>query len=150
MIVGGNLVVKRMSQRQQGDQEPDKTRHRHQQNSRITGRFTQFLAYKTRKTGKRVIRVSERNTSNQYCHCSTKTFRPLAERFIHWESCELLIDRDINAVVNLLQQFLAVLWHLLSHQRPVVGQPLPANGIEQLHPLQLLLRFQETFYANHP
>jgi len=120
-IVIGDLSAKEMSLKRKGDKKSDKTLHRNMQNTGAIYRFAQFLTYKAMRKGKRVIRISERNTTKRCSYCSNKKNRKLSERVIKCD-CGLIIDRDINAAVNILQRFFAIL--ALSQKRPVTGQRL--------------------------
>jgi len=130
-IVIGDLSAKKMSLRRKGDKKSDKTLHRNMQNTGAINRFAQFLTYKAMKKGKRVIRISERNTTKRCSYCGNKKNRKLSERVIKCD-CGLIIDRDINAAVNIMQRFFAIL--TLSQKRPVTGQ-------------RLLKDFRHTFFA---
>ena len=132
-IIIGDLNVKEMSQKERGDKKHVKSLHRSMHNSGSIARFARFLTYKAKKVGKKVIRISERNTSKRCCFCMNKENRKLSERTIICD-CGLVIDRDTNADVNLLQRFLALL--ALSQKRLVVRQ-------------QLLRDFRKLFFATH-
>ena len=98
------------------------------QNTGALGRFAGFLTYKAQRVGKKVIRISERETTKRCCYCMKKKNRKLSERTIHCD-CGLVIDRDISSSATLMQRFLA-----LSHKRLVAGQ-------------RLLKSFREKFFA---
>jgi len=132
-IIIGDLNVKTMSKSLKGDKKNDKSLHRNMQNSGSIGRFTRFLTYKAQLVGKKVIRISERNSSKRCCYCMTKKNRLLSERTISCD-CGLVIDRDTSGTVNLLQRFFALL--ALSQKRLVVRQ-------------RLLKDFREKFFATH-
>ncbi|MFX1357043.1 MAG: zinc ribbon domain-containing protein, partial [Promethearchaeota archaeon] len=75
------------------------------QNTGSLGRFSQFLTYKAKKIGKRVIRIDESYTSQQCCICGKRTKRALSERVIKCD-CGNHMDRDLNSAVNILERFL--------------------------------------------
>ncbi len=131
-IIIGDLNAKEMSQKERGDKKNDKSRHRSMQNSGSIARFARFLTYKAKKVGKKVIRISERNSSKRCCYCMKKENRKLSERTICCD-CGLVIDRDINSAGIHLQRFLAIL--ALSLKRPMVGQ-------------RLLKAFREKFFRD--
>ena len=130
-IIIGDLNSKDMSRKMKGDMKNDKSRHRSMQNSGSIARFARFLTYKAQKVGKKVIRISERNSSKRCSYCLKKEYRLLSERTIRCD-CGLVIDRDINSAGIQMQRFLTIL--ALSLKRPVVGQ-------------RLLKKFREKFFA---
>ncbi|MCE7744729.1 MAG: IS200/IS605 family element transposase accessory protein TnpB [Candidatus Heimdallarchaeota archaeon] len=132
-IIIGDLNSKDMSRKKKGDKKNDKSRHRSMQNSGSIARFARFLTYKARKVGKKVIRISERNSSKRCCYCMKKENRKLSERIIICD-CGLVIDRDINSAGIQMQRFFSIL--TLSLKRPMVGQ-------------RLLKKFREKFFATN-
>ena len=132
-IIIGDLNSKVMSRKKKGDKKNDKSRHRSMQNSGSIARFARFLTYKAQKVGKKVIRISERNSSKRCGYCMKKENRKLSERTIICD-CGLVIARDTNSAGIQMQRFLAIL--ALSRKRPVVGQ-------------RLLKDFREKFFATH-
>ncbi len=86
------------------------------QNTGFLGRFVQFLTYKAKKVGKRVIRIDEAQTTKRCCVCGKVRDRRLSERIIQCD-CGTSFDRDQNAAVNIMVRF-------LSQQPPVNGEPL--------------------------
>jgi len=133
-IIIGDLNAKDMSKKRKGEKKNKKSLHRSVHNSGVIGRFARFLTYKAERVGKKVIRISERRTTKRCCYCGKKEQRKLYERTIKCENCGLTIDRDINASVNIMQRFLAIL--SLSQERPLVGQ-------------QLLKDFRKLFFATN-
>lgn len=131
-IIIGDLSIRRMSQKRKRDKK-NKSLHRNTQSSGVLGRFARFLTYKAEKVGKKIIRISEIRTTKRCCYCGKLEHRLLSDRIIICEKCGIVIDRDINASVNIMQRFLAIL--SLSHERPLVGQ-------------QLLIKFRKLFFSN--
>ena len=121
-IIIGDLCTKQMVRRKKGDKKNRKSLHRTVHSTGVISRFSRFLTYKAQKIGKKVIRISEKNTSKRCCYCGKKEQRYLSERIIHCDKCGIVIDRDINASINIMQRFLAIL--SLSQKRPLVGQQL--------------------------
>jgi len=121
-IIIGDLCTKQMVRRKKGDKKNRKSLHRTVHNTGVIGRFSRFLTYKAQKIGKKVIRISEKNTTKRCSFCGMKEQRYLSERIIHCDKCGIVIDRDINASINIMQRFLAIL--SLSQKRPLVGQQL--------------------------
>ncbi|KXB00307.1 hypothetical protein AKJ47_00860 [candidate division MSBL1 archaeon SCGC-AAA261G05] len=88
--------------------------NRNLQNTGTLGRFARFLAYKAELVGKKVIEISENNTTKECCVCGRKEDRPLHERTVRCD-CGNVMDRDKNSAVDLLNRF-------LSQERPVDEQ----------------------------
>ncbi len=117
----GNLTVKRMARKKPASEckrqdAAARTLNHSLQNTGFLGRFAQFLTYKAKKVGKRVIRIDEAQTTKQCCVCGTVRTRRLSERVIQC-NCGTPFDRDQNAAVNLMVRFLL-------QQPPVNGEPL--------------------------
>jgi putative transposase len=120
-LVVGDLQVKRMAKKKRasGCRRKDKakrTLNHSLQNTGFLGRFVQFLTYKAKKVGKRVIRIDEAYSTQTCCVCGAVRHRTLSERVIQCD-CGTPFDRDQNAAVNIM------VWFLL--QQPLVnGEPL--------------------------
>jgi putative transposase len=122
-LVVGDLTVKRMAQKWRAPKErrqgkATRTLNHSIQNTGFLGRFVQFLTYKAKNVGKRVIRINEAQTTKTCCVCGTIRDRRLAERVIQC-NCGTPFDRDQNAAVNIMVRFLL-------QQPPVNGEPLQA------------------------
>lgn len=63
--------------------------------------FMQFTAYKAAEAGRTVVYVNPRNTSKQCSRCGQLVEKKLSDR-VHTCSCGLVLDRDINASINIL------------------------------------------------
>lgn len=65
--------------------------------------FRRQLAYKTTQTGARLHVIDRWYPSSKTCsNCGTvKTKLSLSERVYHCEECGLVIDRDLNAAINI-------------------------------------------------
>jgi len=129
-IIIGDLAVKSMAQKKSasGCQRQDaatRTLHHSLQNTGFLGRFAQFLTYKAKKVGKRVIRIDEAQTTKRCCVCGKIRNRLLSERVIQCD-CGTSFDRDQNAAVNLMVRFLL-------QQPPVNEEPLQTfwNGLHR-------------------
>jgi putative transposase len=133
-IIVGDLKVKEMCKSNSWDKKNVKSTHRALHNTGCISRFTGFLTYKAQLVGKRVIRINEKRTTKRCCKCMDIQIRHLSERIIQCKKCGLVIDRDINGAVNILQRFLAII--SLLHKRLVVRQ-------------HLLKAFREKFFAIH-
>ncbi len=133
-IIIGALNVKAMSKSKKRDKKNDKSRHRTMQSTGSFGRFARFLTYKAERIGKKVIRISERDTTKLCTYCMNKENRKLSERTISCD-CGLVIDRDTSSSGTQMQRFLALL--ALSQKRLMVRQRL----------LKDLRVFREKFFA---
>ncbi|MFX1317566.1 MAG: RNA-guided endonuclease InsQ/TnpB family protein [Promethearchaeota archaeon] len=129
-LIVGELAVKRMAKKKRasGCQRQDaanRTLNHSLQNTGFLGRFVQFLTYKAKKVGKRVIRIDEAQTTMRCCLCGKKRARKLSERVIQC-NCGTSFDRDQNAAVNIMVRFLL-------QQPPVNGEPLQQfwNGLHR-------------------
>ncbi len=76
------------------------------------GRFVQFLTYKARKMGKKIIEIDERDTTVMCCVCGWRQEMPLWKRIYHCENPEGCsnthdLDRDRNSDINIMVRFLS-------------------------------------------
>ncbi len=101
-IIVGKLETKKMSR----NNKHIKGLNRSLQNTGTISRFVGFLTYKAKLEGKRVIEISEVNTTKMCCVCRKKEDRPLQERTIKCD-CGNEIDRDKNSAVNIMERFLS-------------------------------------------
>ncbi len=120
-FIVGDLAVKGMARKKpaSGCRRQDavnRTLNHSMQNTGFLGRFAQFLTYKARKVGKRVIRIDEAQTTMTCCVCGKRKSRRLSERVIQC-NCGTSLDCDQNAAVNIMVRVLL--------QQPLVnGEPL--------------------------
>jgi putative transposase len=70
--------------------------------------FVQFTQYKAENAGKRVILIDPKNTSKICSRCGSLIPKELSER-THSCSCGLVLDRDLNASINILRRGIASL-----------------------------------------
>ena len=116
-IIVGDLKVKQMAQPKiVGGKKEKKTKRQRGQNRSTQGlgnlgRFAQFLTYKAKLVGKRIIRIDEKNTSKRCCYCGKKHSMPPEKRVMICD-CGNNIDRDRNSAVNIMLRFLSqnALW----------------------------------------
>jgi putative transposase len=78
-----------------------------------------MLEYKCQHAGKQLHRIDERYTSQDCSGCGTRQPMPLWKRTYRCGNpdCRLVLDRDVNSAVNILQRFLARLG-------PHTGEPV--------------------------
>lgn len=69
--------------------------------------FMQMLAYKCQLSGKELVEIDERNTSKMCSGCGKLQNMPLWKRTYCCVECGLVMDRDDNSAVNILNRFLA-------------------------------------------
>ena len=65
------------------------------------GMFRQLLSYKAEDAGTKVVAVNPKNTTQACSQCGGIVPKSLSER-VHRCSCGLVMDRDINAAINIL------------------------------------------------
>jgi putative transposase len=117
-IIVGDLNAKEMARKKETTKSPkqnkaNKTLNHSIQNTGSLGRFVEFLTYKARKRGKRVIRIDESYTTQTCAQCGKRGNRKLSERDINCD-CGHQMDRDLNSAVNIMSKFLTS--DALSHQ----------------------------------
>jgi IS605 OrfB family transposase len=69
--------------------------------------FVQMLAYKCLLYGKELVFLDERNTSKMCSGCGHLQPMPLYKRTYLCTECGLVMDRDENSAVNILQRYFA-------------------------------------------
>ena len=136
-IIVGDLSVKEMAKKKKDTGSPqrnkaNKTLNHSMQNTGSLGRFVQFLTYKAKKLGKRVIKIDESNTTQVCANCGKKQKRKLSERTIKCD-CGHCMDRDLNSAINIMVKFLTS--DHLSHQPSLSEESfLPRwNGFITIH-----------------
>ena len=69
------------------------------------GMFTTMLDYKLRNRGKQLIKVDRMFPSSQICSsCGNRQKIPLSTRKYRCPCCGTLIDRDLNAALNIKRE----------------------------------------------
>lgn len=66
------------------------------------GRFIGMLSYKESQSGGRVIAVNPHGTSQRCSRCGEIVPKELSDRTHSCPNCGLLLDRDLNAAINIL------------------------------------------------
>jgi putative transposase len=102
-------------------------------------RFINMLSYKAESAGMKVIKVDARNTSKQCSNCGNIQDMPLSERTYICNFCGMIMDRDVNASINILKR--ATLGQRGSHAqgesvRPQREAVLAELRTDKTHPLQ--------------
>jgi putative transposase len=65
------------------------------------GRFIGMIAYKAESAGGQLIRVNPRNTTQECFRCGQHVKKTLSERVHVCPYCGLVMDRDLNAALNI-------------------------------------------------
>jgi len=91
--------------------------------------FISILSYKAEEAGKKLILVNPRGTSQECSGCGKVVKKDLTVRVHECPHCGILLDRDHNAAINILQRGLRLLQE---------GSP-PAAGKEDSCDVQLSL-----------
>ena len=66
--------------------------------------LTNFVSYKAEEAGRRVEFVDPKNTSQECSNCGEIVKKSLAQRVHNCPFCGLVIDRDLNASLNILKK----------------------------------------------
>jgi putative transposase len=66
------------------------------------GNFIEMIAYKAESAGGRLIKVNPRGTSQLCSRCGRLVEKTLSERTHNCPHCGLVLDRDLNAALNIL------------------------------------------------
>ena len=125
-IIIGDLDVKEMAQ----SEKTTKGLNRSTQNNGYLSRFARFLTYKAQLAGKKVIEISERNTSKNCYACGEEHDMPLWKRNMECDCCGNEIDRDRNSAINIMTRFLSQNGMWTGYQR-FVGN-LRKTGLPQV------------------
>jgi putative transposase len=99
-IIVGDLSVKKMKHKY------SKTLNTSLMNSGSIARFVQYLTYKAKRVGKRVISINESMTSKTCSKCGKIHNMPLDVRNMNC-GCGNNIDRDVNSSINIMKKYLS-------------------------------------------
>jgi putative transposase len=109
-LVESTVVVGDLSQRQMVmKQHQDRNKHLNRAVFNDWGLYTfiQMLVYKCQLYGKDLQFLDERNTSKACSGCGNLQAMPLWKRTYCCTECGLVMDRDENSAVNILQRYFA-------------------------------------------
>ena len=67
------------------------------------GQFSNYLSYKAESAGRKLVKVNPAYTSQTCSKCGHRQKIPLDIRTFHCPCCDLSIDRDLNAALNILR-----------------------------------------------
>ena len=105
VLIVGKPTVKKMAKSKPNHKKARKTLNHSLQNTGSMTRFAEFLTYKAKKIGKRVIKISERNTTKTCCICGKIEAKMLSQRLMNC-NCGNTMDRDLNSAINIMLKFL--------------------------------------------
>ncbi len=109
-LVERTVVIGDLSQRQmvtKEHEERQKAKHRAVSNEWGLYSFVQMLTYKCVLAGKELVQINERDTSKTCSGCGQMQPMPLYKRVYRCGYCGLVMDRDENSAINILQRYLA-------------------------------------------
>jgi len=112
-LVASTVVIGDLSPRQmvtKAHQQKNRFRNRAVFNDWGLYGFVQMLTYKCLPAGKRLEGIEERYTTQECCRCHhRRQAMPLWKRAYRCGNpdCGLIMDRDVNSAINILQRFLA-------------------------------------------
>jgi len=101
------VVIGDLSQEQMVAKSENKNKNRAVKNDWGLYQFKQFLSYKCKLYGKELHVISERNTSKTCHKCGYIQAMPLYKRTYKCPKCGLVMDRDENSAINILNRFFA-------------------------------------------
>lgn len=81
------------------------------------GKFFTYLTYKAEEAGRQIIKVNPAGTSQKCSKCGNVVPKTLKTRVHECKSCGLVLDRDLNASLNILR----------------AGQTRQALGVDRKH-----------------
>jgi putative transposase len=119
-VVVGDLFQRQMVMKEH--QERNKHLNRAVFNDWGLYTFTQMLIYKCQLYGKDLVFLDERNTSKACSGCGHMQSMPLWKRTYSCTECGLVMDRDENSAVNILQRYFVRL-------EPHTGDPVRCAGV---------------------
>ena len=95
------------------------------------GKLVQYVSYKAEEAGKRVELVDPKGTTQKCSRCGMVVKKSLSERVHQCPTCGLLLDRDLNAAVNISN--LRTVGRGTPEATPVEIAPTPPLGGERGH-----------------
>lgn len=97
-IVVGDLNLERMKTKQSWF-------NRIIQNEWRIGKFVRLLEYKSKKFGKELVKIDEKDTTKICSKCGHKKEMSLSDRVYRCEVCGLEIGRDFNSAINIMKKY---------------------------------------------
>ena len=100
------------------------------------GRFIGMIAYKAESAGGQLIQVNPRNTTQECFRCGQRVKKTLSERNHVCPHCGLVMDRDLNAALNILARGRGI-GRELPKFRPVEDKAsTQPHLVEQVYPVK--------------
>src|SRR5215475_13993040 len=130
-VVVGNLSQKQMVTNEH--KERNKYLNRAVYNDWCLYTFIQMLKYKCQKYGKDLQIVDERNTTKMCSGCGHTQPMPLWKRTYCCTECGLVLDRDENSAVNILNRYVTGVTALLAWYIARLGPHAPVSECGVLH-----------------
>ena len=90
--------------------------------------FIQMLSYKAEGAGRALVKVNPKNTTQNCSRCGNRVYKQMWVRTHKCPACGLVIDRDHNAAINILNKALLEVPSVRGELTPVETRPL-------LHPM---------------
>jgi len=91
-------------------------------------KFLFMLTYKAERAGRWVVKVDARGTTSRCSNCGEMVKKPLWMRVHRCPKCGLVLDRDLNAARNILQDGLKRVGWEPAEFTPVKVEPLPPRA----------------------
>jgi len=89
--------------------------------------FIQMLSYKAEGAGRTLVKVDPKNTTQNCSGCGNRVYKPIWIRTHNCPSCGLVMDRDHNAAINILNKALKEVGSVRPKLTPVEMRPLLQN-----------------------
>lgn len=92
------------------------------------GQFVDILTHIVAKTGGQVVKVKPNYTSQICCCCDNLVEKELSDRIHRCEKCSVVLDRDINAAINIKRVGLDVFPTIKRRKGKIVVQSCAPNS----------------------
>ena len=99
------------------------------------GRFIEMIAYKEEESGGQLIQVNPRNTTQTCSQCGEYVKKSLSERIHECPYCGLVLDRDLNAALNILKRGREIRREP-SESRPAEDKTTTPQKVVQVYPVK--------------
>jgi len=98
-----DLNIKELSQNGNGNNKRSRTLHRHILDA-SWGQFFNYLSYKAANADKKLVKVHPKGTTQECSSCGQIVKKNLSDRTHFCPYCNLELDRDYNASINILKR----------------------------------------------
>jgi len=103
LICVEDLNIKGLSQKGNKNNKRSRTLHRHILDA-SWGQFFNYLSYKAVNADKKVVKVHPKGTTQECSRCGRIVKKNLSDRIHSCPYCNLELDRDYNASINILKR----------------------------------------------